>query len=124
MLVILYDNFSSMDKKNFIDVAIELIDMKYKKKQKRDIWSDSKWKYISELENDDIGKVGEEIIHNFCHISSISAFIDGSKSKYLYDGCVGDGFINSKSVEIKTARLSSNGVSFQHELGETPINQT
>ena len=32
----------------------------------------------------------------------------------------GDGKINAKTVEIKTARLGSSGSSFQHELGETP----
>ena len=44
----------------FTQLATNLINQKYDKKQKRDIWHDSKWENISKLENDDVGKVGEE----------------------------------------------------------------
>ena len=39
-------------------------------------------------------------------------------SKQKTGGGIGDGIISSKTVEIKTARLGSDGKSFQHELGE------
>tara|TARA_Y100000389_G_scaffold204528_1_gene257724 strand:+ start:84 stop:647 length:564 start_codon:yes stop_codon:yes gene_type:complete len=91
----------------------------YEKKQKRDIWKDSDWKHISELENDDVGKVGESVISEFCNKTSISSDINGLKTKQLGGG-IGDGIINGRSVEIKTARLGSNCSTFQHELGEKP----
>jgi hypothetical protein len=106
---------------SFTTVATNLINEKHKKKQKRDIWSNSKWKNISELENDDVGNVGEEIINEFCKLSQIVSDIDGTKTKKIGGG-LGDGIIKGKSCEIKTARLGSSGSSFQHELGEVPWN--
>lgn len=100
-------------------LATNLINAKYKKKQKRDIWANSKWKHISELENDDVGGVGEEIIDTFCKKAGIVSSIDGTKTKELGGG-IGDGIIKGKTCEIKTARLGCDGKSFQHELGETP----
>ena len=104
---------------SFTYIATNIINEIHKRKQKRDIWVESKWKHISELENDDVGKAGETIIHKLCNNASVEADIDGLKTKQVGGG-EGDGTINQKTVEIKTARLSSNGVSFQHELGETP----
>lgn len=104
--------------KSFAEIAEVLIKKKHEKKKKRDIWETSKWKYISQLENDDVGGVGEEIIGQFCHLVSIDANIDGIKTKR--ENGLGDGKINGRSCEIKTARLGSNGSTFQHELGETP----
>ena len=51
---------------SFTTVASDIINNQYNIKQKRDIWSDSKWKHISSLENDDVGKVGEKIIDKIC----------------------------------------------------------
>jgi hypothetical protein len=105
--------------KCFTDIATDLINKKHDKKQKRNIWEESKWKNIAELENDDVGSVGEEIIEKICHLASITCVINGIKTKQLGGGN-GDGKINGKTVEIKTARLGSSGSSFQHELGEVP----
>ena len=105
--------------KTFLDHATDLINKKHEIKQKRDIWCDSKWRKISELENDDVGGVGEEIIHSSCEKAGIDCDIDGKKTKKIGGG-IGDGLINGKSCEIKTARLGSSGSSFQHELGEVP----
>lgn len=104
---------------SFTYIASELIKKKYEKKQRRDIWENSNWKYIALLENDDVGGVGEEIIGKYCTLASIESYIDGVKTKQPGGG-EGDGKINSKTVEIKTARLGSNNSSFQHELGEVP----
>ena len=104
---------------NFTEIASSLIESKFMKKQKRNIWEGSKWFHISELENDDVGGVGEQIIGNFCSLSGIEASIDGLKTKQMGGG-VGDGIIMGKTCEIKTARLGSSGGSFQHELGEVP----
>lgn len=101
------------------DVATNIIDAIYDKKKKRNIWENSAWAHIAELENDDVGKAGENIIAQFCSICKIPALIDGIKTKELGGG-IGDGVINGKTVEIKTARLGSNNTSFQHELGECP----
>lgn len=107
------------DSESFITCATNLIDKKYKQKQKRNIWSNSKWKHISELENDDVGGVGEEIINEWCKLAQIDSDIDGTKTKQAGGG-IGDGTINGQTCEIKTARLGSSGSSFQHELGEVP----
>lgn len=104
---------------SFTTSATNLVNKKHTKKQKRDIWSDSEWKNISDLENDDVGSVGEEIIDDFCKKSQIDSDIDGTKTKQLGGG-IGDGKIYGKTCEIKTARLGSSGNSFQHELGEVP----
>ena len=51
---------------------------------------------------------------------NITASIDGTKTKELGGGC-GDGIINGRTIEIKTARAGTgNTMSFQHELGERP----
>jgi hypothetical protein len=102
-----------------IDIVTNIIKTQYNKKQKRDIWENSKWKEISKLENDDVGKVGEQIIHDLCKIADVDACIDGLKTKKCGGG-EGDGIINGKTCEIKTARIGSSGESFQHELGEVP----
>lgn len=101
------------------DLATDLINKKYEEKEKRNIWSNSKWKNISNLENDDVGRVGEQIIGSICNSAEIESSIDGSKTKQVGGG-EGDGIIKEKTVEIKTARLGSTNNSFQHELGEVP----
>ena len=103
----------------FTSVASNIIDAIFEQKQRRNIWENSKWAHIAELENDDVGKAGEKIINELCSRASVPADIDGLKTKELGGG-EGDGIINGKTVEIKTARLGSSGSSFQHELGEVP----
>ena len=113
----LYDyikRFTHMD-----ETFINVIKAKYDEAQRRDIWEDSKWSYISKIENDDVGKAGEKAIQEFCNQSNIPALIDGLTTKESGGG-IGDGTINGRSVEIKTARLGSGSSSFQHELGEVP----
>ena len=105
--------------KTFTGVASNIINAIFDKKQKRNIWENSEWAHIADLENDDVGKAGENIINEFCAQATVQADIDGLKTKELGGGS-GDGIINGKTVEIKTARLGSNGSSFQHELGEVP----
>ena len=102
-----------------ITSATSIIDAIYEQKKKRNIWENSNWRHIADLENDDVGKAGERIIAEFCKRGNIPSEIDGLKTKELGGG-VGDGMINGKTVEIKTARLGSNNSSFQHELGESP----
>jgi hypothetical protein len=97
-------------------LVINIIEEQYEIKSKRNIWENSKWKNISNLENDDVGKAGENIIQSLCVLSKIPSNIDGTKTRNIG----GDGTINGHSVEIKTARLSSDGSVFQHELGEKP----
>ena len=98
---------------------IGLINKKYEKKRKRDIWEDSQWKNISKLENDDVGGVGEEIIHDLCSRAGIICDIDGKKTKQSGGG-KGDGTISGKTCEIKTARLGSDGKTFQHDFNTKP----
>lgn len=99
---------------NFCDDFVNVVRKQHDKKMKRDIWTDSKWKLVKNLDIDDVGKIGEMTIDKLCKKCGISCHINGKK------GNIGDGVINNKTVEIKTSRLSSNGRTFQHELGETP----
>jgi len=114
-----YNHANETTHNSMTEVAITLINNKHIQKQKRDIWETSPWKYISELENDDVGGVGEEIIDAWCKRSGIVSDIDGTKTKQAGGG-IGDGKIKGKTCEIKTARLGSSGNSFQLELGEVP----
>ena len=99
-------------------MLIEDIKAQYEKKQKRNIWENSKFEYISKLENDDVGRIGEQYIQHICDYGQIDCNIDGTKTKTQG---IGDGIINGKSVEIKTARMGSGSAkTFQHELGEVP----
>lgn len=113
------ENQTEILEESLTEIATKLINKKHDAKQKRDIWGESQWKHISELENDDVGKVGEEIIDCFCQKASIDSSIDGTKTKQIGGG-IGDGKIKGKTCEIKTARLGSSYNSFQHELGEIP----
>ena len=108
-----------MSSTTLVNTATSIIDAIYDKKKKRNIWENSMWSHIADLENDDVGKAGERIIAEFCNRGNIPSEIDGLKTKELGGG-VGDGTINGKTVEIKTARPGSNNSSFQHELGECP----
>ena len=83
------------------------------------IWQGSPWYHISDLENDYVGKVGEEFLENLCNNANIPARINGLLTKERGGGS-GDGFIKNKTIEIKTARQGSSCATFQHELGETP----
>ena len=85
------------------------------------IWSNSNWINIKNLEKNDVGAVGEQIINHFCKKSQIESDLDGTKTRKPGGG-VGDGTIKGKTCEIKTARQGSSGASFQHELGEVPWN--
>jgi hypothetical protein len=105
-----------------ISIFMSTLETQYEKKQKRNVWDNSEWKHISELENDDVGKIGERTIQKWCENSNIPSNIDGLKTKEKICGGKGDGTIYGKSVEIKTARIGSACESFQHELGETPWN--
>ena len=99
---------------------INIVTTQYELKKEKDIWKDSDWKHIANLENDYVGKVGENFLQKLCDDSNITASIDGTKTKKLGGGC-GDGIINGRTVEIKTARAGTgNTMSFQHELGERP----
>jgi hypothetical protein len=101
-------------------MLIDIVETQYTKKDKKDIWKLSEWRHIAELENDYVGGVGETFLHQLCIASNIPAEIDGTKTKELGGGC-GDGIINGRSIEIKTARAGTgNTMSFQHELGEKP----
>ena len=46
----------------------------------KDLWADSPWKHINDLENDFVGRLGEQFIQNLCDTSGIEASIDGLKS--------------------------------------------
>jgi hypothetical protein len=71
------------------------------------------------LQANNVGIVGESLLQDICAHQQIPSTIDGSKTKQLGGGAIGDGQVNDKSVEIKTARMGQNN-SFQHELGEHP----
>ncbi len=101
---------------------IDIINIEKKKEQRSNIWNDSIYKVVTELESNNVGNVGEKIIHKICIESKIISSIDGTKTKQIGGGKEGDGKINNKTVEVKTARMGSTSPSFQHELGEQPWN--
>ena len=67
----------------FKNIFLNVLENKYNQKQNRNIWENSPWKHIAELENDDVGKVGETTIHKYLQFSGIDCNIDGLKTKEL-----------------------------------------
>ena len=102
------------------DLLVSAIDVQRQKEEAANIWKDSKYKYIAELESNNVGNVGENLIQKICENLGIESSIDGAKTKHKGGGTDGDGRIKGRSVEIKTARLGISMTSFQHELGEHP----
>lgn len=102
-----------------INVLVKIIMEEKKKEDDKNIWGNSIYKYLPFLQANNVGKVGEILIHNLCINNQINSTIDGTKTKMSGGG---DGTINNKTVEIKTALLGSNKSTFQHELGEHPWN--
>ena len=101
---------------------IDLINKQKTKEEKKDIWKDSPYKDLVKLQSNNAGIVGEQYIHHICQKNGISSDVDGSKTKKIGGGKGGDGNVNGKSVEIKTAHQGSTSNNFQHELGEMPWN--
>jgi hypothetical protein len=87
----------------------------------KNIWICSKFSQLHKLQSNNVGKVGEKFVERLLMSSGIEATIDGAKTKKIGGG-TGDGLINGKTIEIKTAQLGTNTPSFQHELGEKPWN--
>ena len=93
--------------------------MEQKAKENRlDIWKNSIYKNLPNLQSNNIGNVGEMFLGKICQIQQIDSDIDGTKTKKVGGGD-GDGIINGKTIEIKTAHCGGN-MSYQHELGEFP----
>jgi hypothetical protein len=91
------------------------------KEKKLDIWENSPFKDLATMQSNNVGNVGEGLIHNICAQAGIPVDVVGSKTKKIGGGA-GDGIIKGKTVEIKTAVQGSTSASFQHELGEMPWN--
>lgn len=97
---------------------LNIINEQKEKEIRLDIWKNSVYKFLPNLQSNNIGNVGEMFLGKICEIEQISSEIDGTKTKRVGGGN-GDGIINGKTIEIKTAHCGGN-VSFQHELGEFP----
>ena len=105
-----------------MNILIANIEKQKQKETVSDIWTDSKLKDIKNLQANNVGIVGESLVHDICVKYNILSTIDGSKTKEIGGGKNGDGKIKNKSVEIKTAVLGCDMIAFQHELGEHPWN--
>jgi len=103
------------------NLLANLIMAQKNKEKKQDIWENSPFKDLATMQSNNVGNVGEGLIHNFCEQAGILVDVDGTKTKKLGGGA-GDGIIKGKTVEIKTAVQGSRSPSFQHELGEMPWN--
>lgn len=105
---------------NFVfERAANIINRVNANSKNRNQWVNSQFKNIINLVCDASGRCGEMILSDFCKDSNIPSNIDGTKTKQIGGG-IGDGTINGRTVEIKTARRGSCLKSFQHELGLTP----
>ena len=100
-------------------LALQVLQKFVKKEKKIDIWENSPFKPIKNLDSDSVGKYGEHVLQVYCDQFEIPCIIDGTKTKKIGGG-IGDGTINKNTIEVKTARQGSSGGSFQHELAETP----
>lgn len=102
------------------DLTFDFVKILNEEKKSQDyddrIWKDSPLEPIQYLKANNVGSFGEKIINLLCERMEISSNINGNKTKSQN---IGDGIINNKSIEIKTARMGKNKT-FQHELGEFP----
>lgn len=105
--------------KSMHDVLIHIIEEQRQKENTKDIWKESPYRDIVKLQCNNIGIVGEKLIHTICQSAHIQACCDGSKTRQPGGGN-GDGTILGKIIEIKTAHQGSTSSTFQHELGEVP----
>jgi hypothetical protein len=101
------------------NMLISIIQQQKEKEEKQDIWGNSPYKDLVDLQSNNVGNVGEQLINNICKSSGIDADCDGTKTKKIGGG-EGDGKIMGIPIEIKTAHQGSSSPSFQHELGEVP----
>ena len=81
---------------------IKTIETQTKKEVKSNIWGDSDFKNLPKLQANNAGIVGEKYIQTICKSLKINSTVNGQKTKKIGGG-EGDGNINGKSVEIKTA---------------------
>ena len=98
-------------------IFIKKIIKQRNKEIRNNIWKDSNFKKLIKLQKNNVGNTGETFVKDICKKCDISNDINGEKMK---GHGIGDGFINNKSIEIKTAYRGSKYTSFQHELGEIP----
>ena len=103
---------------NPTNTLLNIITEQKEKENRLDIWKNSVFKYLPNLQSNNIGNVGEMFLGKICENQQIDSAIDGTKTKKIGGGA-GDGVINGKTIEIKTAHCGGN-TSFQHELGEFP----
>lgn len=101
------------------NALIRIIQQQHQKEKMRDIWKDSPFRDLVNLQCNNVGNVGELLMNDICRKSNIDAVCDGSKTKKIGGGN-GDGTIMGINVEIKTAHQGSLSPSFQHELGSVP----
>jgi hypothetical protein len=97
---------------------LNIIKEQKEKEIRLDIWKNSVYKFLPNLQSNNIGNVGEMFLGKICEIEQITSEIDGTKTKRVGGGN-GDGVIRGRTIEIKTAHCGGN-MSFQHELGEFP----
>jgi len=101
------------------NTLLNIINQQKEKETRVDIWKNSIFKSLPNLQSNNIGNVGEIFLGRICETQQIESEIDGTKTK-MVGGGAGDGTINGKTVEIKTAHRGGSNMSFQHELGEYP----
>lgn len=102
------------------DLTFDFVKILNKEKKSQDfddrIWKNSPLEPIQYLKTNNVGSFGEKIINSLCYRMGIYSNINGNKTKSQN---IGDGIINNRNIEIKTARIGKNRT-FQHELGEFP----
>ena len=100
-----------------IGVFTECIEEQWQKESKTSLWKTGTFAKWNDLKPNNSGNVGEHALHKFCTICKIPNRYEWTKNKKSWKDTnhkTYDMIINSKTVEIKTARIGTNG-GFQHE---------
>ena len=94
------------------NALLKIINTQKEKEERLNIWKNSVYKFLPNLQSNNIGNVGEMFLGKICEVQGIDSDIDGTKTKKVGGGD-GDGIINGKTIEIKTAHCGGN-LSYQH----------
>ena len=81
-------------------VLVSCINNQKEKEEKADVWKKSLYKYLCDLESNNVGNVGEMLVQQICESQQIESSIDGTKTKKKGEiKGAGDGLIKKKKTK-------------------------